>query len=201
MSKSRLENFTDAVFAIFMTILVLDLHAPLLPTQASFGAYWSAFGPIWPKFFSFALSFIVLAVYWVNHHHFFQYVEKVTTKMLWLNILLLFVLAFIPFSASLLGDHPIDQFPIIFYATNTLLGGLAFYLVRSYVHKNKLFHCDTDEAKKTFGPQRSIPGMAASALAIITAFIYTPAALVFLVIYPALYVLPEDFGITKKARK
>jgi uncharacterized membrane protein len=198
MSKNRLENFTDAMFAILMTILVLDLHAPALPAQASFDSYWNAFGPIWPKFLSFALSFIVLAVYWINHHHFFQYVEKVTTKMLWLNVLLLFIVAFIPFSASLLGDHITDQFPIIFYATNTLLGGMAFYLLRDYVYQSKLFRCDADEAARTFGPQRSLPGIITSALAVIAAFIDTPTALVFLIIYPALYVLPENFFIAKK---
>ena len=195
MSKERLENFTDAVFAILMTILVLELHAPSLPAHASFGEYAQALGPLWPQFFSFSLSFFAIAVYWINHHYFFRYVRQVTIQMMWLNVLLLFIVAFIPFSTSLLGTNPTGQFPIVFYACNTLLAGAAFYALRSYVYRNQLYRCDANEAIRTFGPWKSVPGVVLSALAIAAAFINIPAALVFLSIYPAVYAVPGNITI------
>jgi uncharacterized membrane protein len=191
MSRARLENFTDAVLAILTTILVLDLKAPSFSGSATVGDYFQAFGPLWPKFFSFTLSFVVLAVYWINHHYFFRYVEKVTTKVLWLNILLLFIISFIPFSASLLGSHLDGLFPIVFYATNTLLAATSFYFLRSYVYRNKLYSCNDIDAIKTFGPWKSLPGIIVSLLAIFTAFMSPYVALFFLALYPVIYGVPE----------
>ena len=85
MSKGRLEAFSDGVFAILITIMVLELHAPE-------GGTFEALKPLLPKFISYILSFIYLGIYWNNHHHLFQIVKHVNGKVLWRNIFLLFCL-------------------------------------------------------------------------------------------------------------
>lgn len=83
MHKSRLEAFSDGVFAIIITIMVLELKAPQ-------GATWSDLVPLLPVFLSYLLSFIYVGIYWNNHHHLFQIVEKVNGATLWANMHLLF---------------------------------------------------------------------------------------------------------------
>ena len=83
MRTSRLEAFSDGVIAILITIMVLDLHIP-------HGASWAALAPQWPVFLSYVLSFLHLGIYWNNHHHMFQMVERVTGAILWANLNLLF---------------------------------------------------------------------------------------------------------------
>ncbi|HUZ59538.1 MAG TPA: TMEM175 family protein [Hanamia sp.] len=90
MSKGRLEAFSDGVFAILITIMVLELHPPE-------GASFAALKPVLPKFISYILSFTYVAIYWNNHHDTFQAVKHVNGRVLWCNTLLLFFISLIPF--------------------------------------------------------------------------------------------------------
>lgn len=83
MSKGRVEAFSDGVFAILITIMVLELHAPD-------GDSFADLKPLLPKFIGYVLSFTYVAIYWNNHHHLFQVVKQVNGKVLWCNTLLLF---------------------------------------------------------------------------------------------------------------
>jgi uncharacterized membrane protein len=195
MSKERLEIFTDAVIAILMTILVLDLHAPALDSSTSLPSFVHILISLWPHFFSFSISFFALSVYWINHHYFFRYVRSVTTTMLWLNNLLLFTIAFIPFSTSLLAAEPTNAYGISTYAFVMMVAGFAFYFLRSYVYRNKLYHCEMSEAVATFGPWKSVPSIIMNALAIVTAFVSIPAALALLVLFPAFYAVPGNIWL------
>jgi len=192
MSKERLEIFTDAVIAILMTLLVLDLHAPELGPSMSLMSYVHILASLWPHFFSFSISFFALSVYWINHHYFFRYVRSVTTTMLWLNTLLLFTIAFIPFSTSLLAADPTNAYAISTYAFVMMMAAFAFYFLRSYVYRNQLYHCEMSEAVATFGPWKSVPSIIMNALAIATAYVSIPTALGLLVLFPAFYAVPGN---------
>ena len=85
MSRGRLEAFTDAVIAIVMTIMVLDLRPPA-------GHGFGDLGPLLPKLLVYLLSFTFLAIYWNNHHHLMQVVERIDGRVLWANMTLLFFL-------------------------------------------------------------------------------------------------------------
>jgi uncharacterized membrane protein len=127
MTKGRLEAFGDAVIAIVLTIMVLELHAPDEPTLA-------ALAPLAPKFLSYALSFGFLAIYWNNHHHLFQAVQKVNGAVLWANIHLLFWLSLVPFATAWLGESPLATLPVGLYGLVLTLAALAYYiLVRTLV--------------------------------------------------------------------
>lgn len=133
MKKGRLEAFSDGVLAIAITIMVLEMKAP---EDTSFQALW----PVVPVFLSYVLSFIYLAIYWINHHHLFQATQQVSTGVLWANMHLLFWLSLIPFVTSWLGENHLEPIPVAFYGGVLFMSAVAFRilertLIRSHNEK------------------------------------------------------------------
>jgi uncharacterized membrane protein len=122
MSKGRLEAFSDGVFAILITIMVLELHAPE-------GGTFEALKPLLPKFISYILSFIYLGIYWNNHHHLFQIVKHVNGKVLWRNIFLLFCLSLVPFVTAWMGENHFSSSTVALYGIILLMAGVAYYFL------------------------------------------------------------------------
>jgi uncharacterized membrane protein len=122
MHKGRLEAFSDGVIAILITIMVLELRTPK-------GSDLSDLRPLLPVLCGYALSFIFLAIYWNNHHHMFQVVERVSGSVLWANAHLLFWLSLVPFSTAWMGEYPLAAWPIAAYGANLLLCAIAYYIL------------------------------------------------------------------------
>jgi uncharacterized membrane protein len=125
----RIVNFSDAVFAIAITILVLDISVPdgLSPTELPV----QVLGLV-PKYLSYAISFLVLAVYWQAHHRVFKPITGYDGTLVWLNFLFLMAIAFLPFPTSLLGEYGREQVSVVIYAANAavaslLLGAISWY--------------------------------------------------------------------------
>ncbi|MGF7017867.1 putative membrane protein [Lachnospiraceae bacterium PF1-21] len=130
MTKSRIEAFTDAVIAIVMTILVLELHIPV-------GDSFSAFAGMEHQFIIYLISFCVLAIYWNNHHHLFQLVKRVDGLVLWANNFLILALSILPFATSWVSDHPLSLAPQVIYGCVILLADFAYLLLgRALVRAN-----------------------------------------------------------------
>jgi len=130
MPKSRIEAFTDAVIAIIMTLLVLELHEPN-------GSDWSAFLHMEHKFIIYLISFISLAIYWNNHHHLFQLVRKVDGWVLWANNFLILMMTLFPYVTAWVGDYPFEWAPKALFGLVTLGTDFAYYLlVRALVRVN-----------------------------------------------------------------
>jgi len=108
MTKNRIEAYSDAVIAILITIMVLELKVP-------HGIELSALRPLIPVFLSYVLSFIYLGIYWNNHHHLFQAVEHIKGGTLWANAHLLFWLSLIPFATSWMGENHFAPWPVALY--------------------------------------------------------------------------------------
>jgi uncharacterized membrane protein len=126
--KQRLEAFSDAVVAIIITIMVLELRVPA-------GAGWQALRTLAPTFSAYVLSFIYLGIYWNNHHHLLHLVDRVTGGMLWANLHLLFWLSLVPFATNWMGDHPRDPLPTASYVFVLLCAAVAYtILVRVIIH-------------------------------------------------------------------
>lgn len=127
MNKGRLEAFSDGVFAIIITIMVLELHAPE-------GNSFEDLRSLLPKFISYALSFIYVAIYWTNHHHMFQAIKHVNGRVLWRNIFLLFCLSLVPFVTAWMGENNFSPSPTALYGMVLSVTGVAYYfLVRSLI--------------------------------------------------------------------
>ena len=122
MGKGRLEAFSDGVIAVIITIMVLELKAP-------HGPELSELLPLLPTFLTYVLSFIYIGIYWVNHHHFFHIIHKVSGGLLWANLHLLFWLSLIPFTTGWMGENHFASLPVAIYGLNLLLCGVAYTIL------------------------------------------------------------------------
>ena len=122
MSKGRLEAFSDAVIAIVITIMVLELK---VPHEASV----KALEPLLPLFLSYVLSFVYLAIYWNNHHHLLQAATQVDGRVLWANIHLLFWLSLVPFVTGWMGENTFARWPVALYGVVLLFAAVAYYIL------------------------------------------------------------------------
>jgi uncharacterized membrane protein len=128
MNKNRLEAFSDGVFAILITIMVLDLKVP-------HGIEFSSLKPVIPVFFSYVLSFVYLGIYWNNHHHMLHTIKKVSGSILWANLHLLFWLSLIPFVTGWMGENNFAPVPVALYGINLLMAAMAYYILQTVILK------------------------------------------------------------------
>ena len=126
MGKGRLEAFSDGVFAILLTILVLDLKVP-------HGAGLADLAPLLPTFLAYVLSFTNLGIYWNNHHHMLHATTRINGRILWANLHLLFWLSLFPFVTGWMGDHHGASVPTAAYGTASLGAGIAYYVLQSAI--------------------------------------------------------------------
>lgn len=127
MTSGRLEAFSDAVIAIIMTIMVLELVPPDEPTL-------DALLGLWPVFLAYILSFAMLAVWWNNHHHLLQAAHTVSGRVLWANMLLLFWLSLVPFVTAWMGDTEFASLPMAAYGVVLILAAFSYaFLTRALI--------------------------------------------------------------------
>jgi uncharacterized membrane protein len=130
VSTGRLEAFSDGVLAIVITIMVLELRAP-------HGADWAALQPLLPKFLSFVLSFIYLAIYWNNHHHLLKLSGTVNGAILWANMHLLFWLSLVPFSTAWMGENHFAWLPVAVYGVTLLMPAFAWKVLQAAIVRHQ----------------------------------------------------------------
>jgi uncharacterized membrane protein len=123
LGKNRLEAFSDGVVAIIVTIMVLELKVPHDPSPAALVA-------LTPIFLSYALSFLVVAILWVNHHHLLHTAVRVDGRLLWLNNHVLFWLSLVPFTTGYIGENALAPLPVALYGLVLFFCGCAFDLLR-----------------------------------------------------------------------
>ena len=128
MTKNRLEAFSDGVLAIIITIMVLEIKVP-------HGDSFHDLIKLYPKFLSYLLSFIYIAIYWNNHHHLLHTVTKINAGILWSNMLLLFSLSLIPFSSAWLGENNFACHPMIFYGITLLFAAISYWILSQQIIK------------------------------------------------------------------
>ena len=179
----RVEAFSDGVIAIIVTIMVLDLKVPQNTSFASLLA-------IWPTMMAYALSFFVVAIMWVNHHHMLHAAKRPDAALLWANNVLLFCMSLIPFVTRYLGDNHGAPLPVATYGGELAVTCLAFYwLQRVLAHHNRGSEAMERQFKRM--QTKSAYTIAAYALAVPMAFWSVRLALVILILIPVFYFLPE----------
>jgi uncharacterized membrane protein len=124
MTSTRLEAFSDAVIAILMTIMVLELKIP-------HGTDLTALQPLLPIFLTYILSFIYLGIYWNNHHHMLQATKSVNGKVLWANMHLLFWLSLVPFVTGWMGENHFAPLPTAIYGVVLLCAAISYTILQS----------------------------------------------------------------------
>ncbi|MCB1304453.1 MAG: DUF1211 domain-containing protein [Leptospiraceae bacterium] len=123
MGRTRMEAFSDAVIAIVITIMVLEMKVP-------HGTDMEALRPLLPVFLSYTLSFIYLAIYWNNHHHMLHMVDRVGGGILWANIHLLFWLSLVPFVTGWMGENHWAPLPTAVYGFVLLMAAIAYFILQ-----------------------------------------------------------------------
>jgi uncharacterized membrane protein len=189
MTKTRLEAFSDAVIAIIMTIMVLELKVP-------HSTEWVDLRGDWPVFLSYFVSFLMLGIYWVNHHHLIHTIKEVRGGILWANLHLLFWLSLIPFATAWMGENDFSRNTVIFYSAISSMDGFAYYILLLVMRK-----CNPDNANLLeILRKQSKKGMLSNLaylLAIAAAFIH-PAISGGLIILVAIMWLMPDRNIERE---
>jgi len=122
MKKGRLEAFSDGVIAIIITIMVLELHVP-------HGEELRDLGPLIPVALSYILSFVLVGIYWNNHHHMLYACTRVNGAILWANLNLLFWLSLMPFGTAWMGESHFAKWPVVLYGGILIMNGIAYTIL------------------------------------------------------------------------
>jgi uncharacterized membrane protein len=193
MSTGRIEAFSDGVFAIVITLLVLEIHVPLISGPDIESALRKSLAAMAPKFFAYALSFMIVCIWWVAHHHLFNLLRKSDRGLLWFNSLFLLWLAFIPFPTALLGDYPRQRIAVICYGAVMTLAGLSFCWMRYYAFfVASLTRTGLPRNLMKRAMAKSLLNPALHLLAILTAYLNTRFALALYFTIPLLYLVPSQ---------
>ena len=183
MTTSRLEAFSDGVIAIIVTIMVLELHTPQQPT-------WPALLKVAPLLLSYGLSFLVVAIMWVNHHHLIHVARQVTARLLWSNLNLLFWMSLVPFVTEFLGKNYRTPMAVALYGLDMVMCSGAFYLLRMELMRQAM--TDLNLVDYHAGMQRKNAFSAALYFSSVPlAYVSIYASFFIFALIPAMYFLPE----------
>jgi uncharacterized membrane protein len=142
----RIVNFSDGVFAIVITLLFLDIRVPNIPEGLVSQELPSRILALSPKFLSYVISFLVIAIYWQAHHRVFRPIRSYDRTLLWLNFLFLMTISFLPFSTSLLGEYSEEQLSVVFYAATAAVASLLLVSISWYATaEHRLVAPDLDD--------------------------------------------------------
>ncbi|MHA8053855.1 TMEM175 family protein [Aquirufa sp. Wall-65K1] len=183
MTTNRLEAFSDGVLAIIITIMVLELKVP-------HGASFEALEPLMPKFLSYLFSFIYVGIYWNNHHHMFQAIERVNGKVLLANLALLFWLSLLPFVTGWMGENDFAKNTVALYGFVLLMCALAFLVLEKLAikhegHESTIGQALTDRWKERISTGGYFSG-------IIIAFFYPMVSLLIFYGIAILWIIPDS---------
>lgn len=189
MEKNRIEMFSDGIFAIVITLLVLDIKLPLNHQINSDLELRQQLVEILPNIIAYILSFCIVGIFWSAHNIMFHLIKVIDKFLLWLNILYLMIVAFIPFPTSLLAANYDKQSAVILYCFTLGLAGLFHFIILTYLYKHKKLssHIYTKELRKrvlfpsVFSPLAYLSAILLSIIAI-------KLSLIILVIVPIYYI-------------
>jgi uncharacterized membrane protein len=153
----RTVSFSDAVIAIAITLLALQLEVPQIPESLAAAELPSALLELWPDLYSFVLSFWIIGFYWLAHHRLFQHVRAYDRGMLLINLLFLMWIVLMPFSSSLIGEYEHQQLPVIIYAVHNILTSLSLtWLWRHALKDGRLVETNLDPRQVRFANFRAL---------------------------------------------
>ena len=182
MTKGRLEAFSDGVLAIIITIMVLELKVPHEPT-------FEALTPLWPVFLSYVLSFVMVGIYWNNHHHLLHSIKRVDGRSLWANLHLLFWLSLMPFVTAWMGETGFKGWPIFAYGVVLFMAAIAYsILVRALLATHDADSVIARAIGRDFKGWLSV-GIYVAAMAL--ALLWPPVALALYMAVAVIWLVPD----------
>jgi uncharacterized membrane protein len=192
LGTSRVEAFSDGVFAVAITLLVLNIQIPQVPEAVASGEFLHKLVDVWPKLLIYILSFVIVGIYWVGHHNTFHYIKRSDRTLLWLNILLLMCIVFIPFPTGLVGQYPQQQTSVVIYGGTLVITGLALQLLWWYAtSRYRLVDREIDPQLVRRATRRNLTAPLIYVCAIGISFLSVQASLIFFILVPVYYIFPS----------
>jgi uncharacterized membrane protein len=199
MDKTRAEAFSDGVFAIAMTLLVFDIKLPTVVGAVTNAQLWGIILTLSPLIASFVLSFLVLAVFWINHNFLFHsFMKKMDRYLNLMNMLYLLFLVFIPFSANLFGTYPFNQPAALVYGFNILAVMTMSAMMTRHLGKHPELRNVISKRLRQQGRIRTRLTQTSYVLGLIATFVYIPAS-IFFYIFPLIFnIIPGTLDLAEK---
>jgi uncharacterized membrane protein len=189
MKTLRVETLADGIFAIVMTLMAFDLKAP--PATTAPDRLVEALMAMAPKFGLYAVSFVILGVYWIAHHNLLHFIRRSDRTFLWLNISFLMVVAILPFSTTLLGEFGGQKPAVILYGANLIAIGLTLFVLWAYsVRHNLLIEGEFSPRMVDIVNRKLLLTPLLCTLAITLAFADTRLSLALYILAPLLHIVP-----------
>jgi len=187
-TPERLSAFSDGVFAVLITVLVLELRPPEIPT-------FKALLELWPTWLSYAVSYLFIAIVWVNHHYLMRYATEANSRLLWFNFAHLFSMSLLPLATAWMAISKLAPEPVAFYAAVFFLVNATYIcLIRELV---ELTHDVTAQVRKILWI-RSITTLCLFGLAAVIALKYPFVGLGICICCLVVYLRPDPRGAEKK---
>lgn len=188
-STDRLEAFSDGVFAVAITLLVLDLSV-----HAKTGQLGRGLLDEWPHYATYVVSFLTIGIIWANHHRQFEHIVRIDRALMLLNLILLLFVTLIPFPTGLLAEYlrrPADEkVAAITYSASLLAMGVAFFATYAYASHADLFGDWVGESDVRYSRLRNVRGLVVYVVAIAVAFFSAPICLVLCGLNAVYFALP-----------
>ena len=193
LGKQRIEALSDAIFAFAMTLLVLDVKIPRVAVALATEEFLvRMLLDLWPKFLTFVMSFVILSVFWIAHHGYSHFLKRTDRFFLWINLLFLLVVVFVPFSTDFLGDYPRQRIAVMIYGCNMMALGLTLYWQWEYATTgHRLVGSNIEAHLVRKGKQRILMGMLAIGCAMLLALVNPALSLIVYVLFPIAYLRPS----------
>ena len=196
LGRNRIEALTDGVFAVAMTLLVLDIRVPELQQPLATAELPLKLLSLWPKFLSYTISFVILGVYWVGHHVQLSFIRRADRPLLWINILFLLWVALVPFSTALLSEYATTRIAIAIYGANLIAIGLTLALHWWYATtESRHVEPDIDRGLVRGAMYRTLMAPLVYVIAIGLSFFRAEVSLALYALVPILYILPGRIDI------
>lgn len=208
IGTTRLETISDGVIAIVITIMVLELKLPDLNGDEAPVNTYQHLHALLPYFVTYAFSFMMIGIFWTNHHHMFHLLETTDEHLVWQNFIFLFLVSLVPFATGVVGANPLLPLSPAIYGGLMMLTTLSFLLMRNYSMRKKLLHRDQDEelsrnivSVSVKARRKGIIGALIYALSVPLSFVSVYIAYALFIIPPILFFIPEGIDNEKLAEK
>src|SRR5215218_692333 len=212
IGTSRVENFSDGVISIIITIMVLTIKIPdITPDIHKSASPWlfrQHLEHLWPYLITYAFSFMMIGIFWLNHHHMFHLLEKTDEALLVQNLFFLFWMSLIPISTAFAGANPLIEEAVAFYGFVMMMTTLAFAIMRAYSIRKGLVHTDRNRSVNSRIYKVSVRGRTKNYMGVIAYFCSVPLAFVNIylafacfIVPPILFFIPDGIDDEELAEK